>query len=161
MNILSTKPNLKYSLIIVLVLLFFSSLYGQRVEIDTSDYLPYYFDEAIDYNLIIAASKGYNTEIDRLIKKGARVDVETIEGATPLIYAVANNHTDAVRSLLAYGPDVNKSTQNYQTPLIIAAKNQNVDIAEALIRAGADINKTDQYGATPLHYVSYLWRILI
>ncbi len=149
---LLTKQNLKYSLVILLIFLSFSPLYGQRAEIDTTDYLPYYFDEAINFNLIIAASKGYNTEIERLINKGARVDAETTEGATPLIYAVANNHLDAVKSLLSFGPDVNKSTENYQTPLLISSKNQNVEIAEALIRAGADINKTDQYGAAPLHY---------
>lgn len=149
---LSTKPKLKYSLIILLIFLSFSPLYGQKGEIDTTDYLPYYIDEAINFNLIIAASKGYNTETERLIKKGARVDAETIEGATPLIYAVANNHLDAVKALLAYGPDVNKATENFQTPLLISSKNQNVEISEILIRAGADINKTDQYGAAPLHY---------
>jgi ankyrin repeat protein len=149
---LSTNPKLKYSLIILLIFLSFSPLYGQRGEIDTTDYLPYYFDEAINFNLIYAASKGYNTEIERLIKKGAKVDAETIEGATPLIYAVANNHLEAVRSLLAYGPDVNKATENFNTPLLLSTKNQNVEISEALIRAGADINKTDQYGAAPLHY---------
>lgn len=149
---LSTKLILRHFRTILLSLLCSGPLYAQRSGIDTTDYLPYYYDQAAEFNLIIAASKGYSSEIDRLISRGANPEAETIEGATPLIYAVANNHTDAVKSLLAHGVDVNKTTENHLTPLLISVKNQNIEISEALIRAGAEINKTDRYGAAPLHY---------
>jgi ankyrin repeat protein len=139
------------------IVLFFFSFYfasGQNAEIDTTDYLLPYFEQANDYNLLIASSKGYASEIDRLIKKGANVDAETIEGATPIIYAVANNHEETVRALLKYNPKVNKVTSDYQTPLLLAVKNQNVEISEILIRGGAEIDMTDNYGAAPLHYAS-------
>lgn len=153
-NMLSTNAILKQLFLIFLLIFSSSRLSGQANGIDTTDYLLPSFSEALDFNLIIAASKGYSSEIDRLVKKGADVNAETIEGATPLIYAVANNHQEAVTALLKYKPDINKVTGNYQTPLIISTKNQNVEISEILLRGGADINMADNYGASSLHYAS-------
>lgn len=121
---------------------------------DTTDYIPDFYKGALDYNLMIAASKGYTQEINRLIQNGADVFAETEQGATPLIFAVSNNQTDVAKILIDYGSDVNKVTSQHVTPLLIAVKNQNAEIAEALIREGADIDVTDKYDATPLHYAS-------
>jgi len=121
---------------------------------DTTDYIPEFYKGAIDYNLMIAASKGYTLEINRLIQNGADVFAETDQGATPLVFAVSNNQTDVAKILIDYGSDVNKVTTQQVTPLLMAVKNQNAEIAEALIRAGADIDATDKYGATSLHYAS-------
>ena len=38
--------------------------------IDTSEYIPLFYSQSLEYNLMIAASKGYATEIERLIGKG-------------------------------------------------------------------------------------------
>lgn len=123
--------------------------------IDTSEYIPIFFTRsALDYNLMIAASRGYQTEIERLISKGADVNAETIEGATPLIFAVSNNRLPAVKSLLANNAILDKTTRSYETPLLIAIKNRYFDVAEVLIRAGADVNFRDKHGATPIHYAS-------
>lgn len=122
--------------------------------IDTSEYLPSYYSDYLDYNLMIAASKGYDSEIERLLAKGADIDIETSEGATPLIFAVSNNQANSVKVLLAHNPDLNKRTTAWETPLIISTKNDNLEITEALIRAGADIEITDRFGASPLHYSS-------
>lgn len=123
-------------------------------QVDTSDYIPSFYDDALNYNLMIAASKGYPSEIERLIEKGADIEAETPEGATPLVFAVSNDKTDAVRTILAYKPVVDIITNNYETPLLIAVKDGFFDTAELLIRAGADINYRDKYGATPLHYAA-------
>lgn len=120
--------------------------------LDTSEYLPEIYEGALDYNLMIAASKGYSSEINRLIARGADVNAQTIEGATPLIYAVANNKSEAVSTILAYDPVVDKLTASYETPLMIAAKSDFFEIAEKLIRAGANVNTADRFGATSLHY---------
>lgn len=122
--------------------------------IDTSDYIAFFYPEAINYNLMLAASKGYVSEIERLIGKGADVNAQSEQGATPLVFAVTNNRIDAVKTLLTYKPKLNEFTLSYETPLLIAVKNQNEEIAEALIRAGADIDLSDKYDATPLHYAS-------
>jgi ankyrin repeat protein len=122
--------------------------------IDTTDYIPFFYEGALDYNLMIAASEGYSSEIERLIRKGADVNAETIEGASPLIFAVTYNRLEAVNTLLTYNPLLDKLTSNYETPLLIAVKNRNFEITEVLIRAGADIDYTDRYGATPLNHAS-------
>jgi len=137
-----------------------SGIYAQnntisgRQLVDTSDYIPSFYSGALDYNLMIAASKGYISEVDRLIEKGADVNAETDEGATPLIFAVTNNNEGVVYALLSYDPIVDKVTINKETALLIAVKNRNFEITEALIRAGADVNWTDIHDATPLHHAS-------
>lgn len=122
--------------------------------IDTSNYVSYIYQGAIDYNLMIASSKGYLSEINRLISKGADVSAETEQGVTPLIFAALNNQNDAVKLLIAYGADIEKATMKGEMPLIIAVKNNNPGMAEDLIRAGADINTGDKNNATPLHFAA-------
>jgi ankyrin repeat protein len=122
--------------------------------IDTSDYMPSFYETALNYNLMIASSRGYVTEITRLIGLGADVNNETIEGITPLIYAVLYNRIEAVKTILKYNPVLDKMTSSYETPLIIAVKNNSPELCEILIRAGADIDITDRNGATPLHYAA-------
>jgi ankyrin repeat protein len=141
-------------LITGLVILFSFRLTGQGIAIDTSGYLPLFYDNALDYNLMIAASDGYSSEVERLIHKGADIEAETSEGATPLIIAVSANRLDAVKTLLNYNADPNKITSVMESPLLISVKNNNVEISEALIRNGADIDFQDKYGVTPLNYAS-------
>lgn len=119
---------------------------------DTSDYIPYYFENSLQYNLLIAASKGYSSGITGLIAMGADINTATYEGATPLILAVSNNKPEAVKTLLSYSPELEKATTTGETALMIAAKSQYFEITEMLIRAGAEIDFTDKYGATALHY---------
>ncbi len=122
--------------------------------LDTIDYFPPTYNDALNLNLMIAASKGISSEIIRLIKKGADINAETIEGATPLIFAVSNNKPLAVITLLAYKPQIDKVTKNDETALLIAVKNRYIDLAEALIREGAGLNHQDKFGATPLHHAA-------
>jgi ankyrin repeat protein len=156
---LSTRLQDKKILFTIVLILLSVNLFAQRaandtITYDTTDYIPVIFDGALDYNLMIAASKGYTGEINRLILKGADVLAETGQGVTPLIFAVSNNRNEAAKLLLEYGSDPNKKTLLGDMPLFIAVKNQDAEIAEALIRAGADIDSTDKYKATPLHYSS-------
>lgn len=147
-------------ILFILTLLSISGcLYSQIPDIaaayyDTADYIPTTYKDAPDFNLMIAASKGYTMEIDRLIQQGADITAETEQGVTALIFAVSNNKTKIAEMLIDYGSDVNHATSQRETPLLIAVKNQNAEIAEALIRAGADIDVTDRYDATSLHYAS-------
>jgi ankyrin repeat protein len=156
---LSTKLRDFRFIFMLLLILFSGRLYSQEDEtgmilIDTTDYVPAFYTGAIDYNLMIAASKGYIGEVNRLILKGADIFAESDQGVTPLIFAISNNHTEVAKILLEYGSDANKVTLKRETPLLIAVKNANSDITEALLRAGADVDFTDRYDATPLHYAS-------
>lgn len=122
--------------------------------IDTSEYVPMHFYNALDINLMIAASKGYSSEVIRLIKMGADVDAVTDQGVTPLILAVLGFKAQTVSTILSFEPDIDKFTAYNENALLIAVKNNYFEISEILIRAGANINIGDRYNATPLHYAS-------
>jgi|WetSurMetagenome_2_1015567.scaffolds.fasta_scaffold00001_476 ankyrin repeat protein len=149
-----------------------NTLVAQVSSKDTADYLPEYYDNALEYNLMIAASRGLDSEIVRLIHRGAEIEAQTQDGATSLIIAVANLRQGAVNTLLSYNADPNKATNSSETPLIIVLRKlvdlesgeQNIittaheqgclEIAESLIRYGADIDYQDNHGVTALNYAS-------
>lgn len=143
-------------LLIILMLLSSGIVFSQNTEteIDTTDYIPFFYKGALDYDLMIAASHGYTEEVKRLIMKGADISAETDQGATALIFAIANDKTEVAKMLIDYGADPEKVTTNGETPFFIAVKNQNAEVTEALIRAGIDIDYTDKYDATALHYAA-------
>jgi ankyrin repeat protein len=122
--------------------------------VDTSDYIPYFYSQSLEYNLMIAASKGYVYEIERLIAKGAEVNAETYEGATPLILAISNNKLNAVNKILSYNPELNNMTINFESPLLISVKNRSFEITESLLRAGADVDFVDHHGVSSLLHAS-------
>lgn len=148
-------------------------LHAQVTLKDTANYLSENsVENALEYNLMVAASKGLETEVERLILRGAEVDAESIEGATPLIFAISAVKPKVVEILLSYSADPNKLTARKDSPLIIAlmklvgieAKGSNavtaafkegcLQIAESLIRYGADIDYQDGNGVTALNYSS-------
>ena len=124
------------------------------IEVDTSDYVPLWYSWAINYNLMIAASKGLADEVDRLVENGANVNYRTDDRLTPLIIATEYNKIESVKAILKHSPLLDDFTIYSETALIIAAKMNYLDIAEALIRAGAQINLADSKGVAPLHYAS-------
>jgi ankyrin repeat protein len=152
-NMFSTKIRFSFTILLLFFSMGIVKTKAQEIAIiDTSAYLPLIFDGALENNLMVASMYGYESEIERLIRKGADIDRDTYEGATPLIFAVANNRMNAVLKLLQYNPKVDKMTSTYETPLIIAVRNQNSEIAEVLIRNGADIELADNYSVSPLHH---------
>jgi ankyrin repeat protein len=99
------KPQFLRIYIALSLLIFSSRIFSQTLPVildyyDTTSYIPSFYSGALDYNLMIAASKGYSLEIERLIKNGADVNAKSDKGATPLIFAVANNQSRTVNLLL-------------------------------------------------------------
>jgi len=144
-----TMKPIVIGLVVLVLLTQYVQCQENYVVMDTSDY-----EADLNLNLSIAASKGYTIEIKRLIDRGAYINNTDVIGATPVIYAVANNQTLAVKSLLLYSPDLDIRTNTGEGALHIAAKNDYVESAELLIRDSADINIRDEYNCTPLHYAS-------
>jgi ankyrin repeat protein len=107
-----------------------------------------------DYLLLVSASIGDTARIVSLLKDGADIDAQTLEGATPLMLAVQYRQAPAVKLLIEAGADPDISTYFRVTPLIAAIRDQNLEIAEMLIRAGANIDARDINGATALHYAA-------
>jgi len=106
----------------------------------------------LNFALMTAAAEGRINSIRWLIKYGADVNASTMEGVTPLHFAVGNDKTEAVKVLLEYEPRLDVLSNYSESPLHIAIKKNNPEIAEILARAGANVNIRDRYGATPLHY---------
>lgn len=129
-------------------------LNAQVGEIDTSAYLPSFYSGSLEYNLTVAASLGYSIEIEKLIKKGAEIDAENSEGATPLYFAILNRKTEAVKTLISLGANVNQISFRGETPLLLSIFIKDLTIAEVLIRGGAEINYQNKAFVTPLHYAS-------
>ena len=166
-----TVSNIRI-IMVLLALLISCRLSSQITAKDTTGYVPEYYHNALEHNLMIAASKGLHTEVERLILRGADANHESYDGVTPLIYSVANLKTQATRTLLSYNADPNKLSSSGETPLLIilrkyadldqlnytavrsAREKACLEIAELLLNYGADIDYADQYGATVLNYAA-------
>jgi len=166
------EVSFKKTLFTLLILFSGCSIIAQVTSKDTSRYVPEQYDNGLEYNLIIASSKGLDTEVERLILRGAGVDFVSDDGVTPLIYAVSNKRSKAVDVLLSYGADPNNKTWDGTTPLMVILKefvnigdieltsvtasveDECLNIAESLLRYGADIDYQDNYGATALNYAA-------
>jgi hypothetical protein len=76
----------------------------------------------------------------------------SIQSASPLHRAAADNDIEEVKNLIAKGANVNTKDKNYDniTPLFLAVENGNVEMVETLLNAGAKINARDKNKQTPL-----------
>ena len=153
----------RYLTAVILPLIFFSQLStaqenrgaGSRISsADTIEYIPSWYRGALDFNLMIAASKGFPGEIDRLTAIGANINSHNEYGSTPLIIAVDYNHTETVKAILNHSPSLDDFTSDSETALLLAVKKNYTAIAEMLVRAGAQIDLADYKGAASLHYAS-------
>lgn len=147
-------------------------LVSQISSSDTADYLPLFYENALEYNLMIAASKGLDSEVERLILKGAEVDAQTSDGSTALIFAIVNIKPSAVITLLSYNANPNLGLFSSESPLMLTLSRLNeleatgprpditqketdcIGIAESLIRYGADIDYQNNKGVTALNYAA-------
>ncbi len=123
--------------------------------IDTSDYYP----GDVSFNLIVAASNGFDKEVLRLLNKGADINAETTEGVTALMYAVQNGYENVVKILLLNGADPDLKPYKGPPALTLATCNNDAAISELLIRKGADINLQDYDGKTALMHATALGNI--
>ena len=152
---LSSMPVNKQLLKILLIVLCIRGIGQDSIKVDTTVIdTSFYVTGDMDYNLILAADKGYADEVLRLLNKGADINTATWDGITPLMYAIQNLDTNLVKILVLNGADIDKKPDNGITALISAVVADNLDITEYLIRKGAYIDITDNYGNTPLMYAA-------
>ena len=103
--------------------------------------------------LIIAIVNKHPKIADYLISVGADVNLEDIDGKSPLMYACMIADLALVQKLLSSGANVRaRSKKGKTTALLLAAGYSNSDIFNKLIASGADINAKDINGFTVLHY---------
>jgi serine/threonine-protein phosphatase 6 regulatory ankyrin repeat subunit B len=118
-----------------------------------ADINQYIYDAQKVTPLHYAAASRPLAMIDALIKAGANVNLQDINGFTPLIIA-AKMHPESykiVSLLLKAKADVNVSDGAGNTALAAAARsNEDRGVVLALIQAGADVNAKNNMGDTPL-----------
>src|SRR5213082_4235466 len=95
---------------------------------------------AADTGLLDAAEAGDRATALSLLAKGANPNVLSADGATPVMYAAANDDLELVRALIKAGADVKLKNRFGTSALTEAAVVGSAPIINALVKAGADPN---------------------
>jgi ankyrin repeat protein len=85
-----------------------------------------------------------------LLDKQAVVNIQDVEGVTPLYMACQQGHKDVVKMLLDKHADINIQNVNGATPLYIACHQGHKYITKMLLDKQADVNIQNFKGFTPL-----------
>lgn len=99
--------------------------------------------------LMLAALKGQQDLVEKLIKKGADVNKT---GWTPLHYAATSGHLAIISLLLENSAYIDAESPNATTPLMMAAMYGSPEAVKVLIQAGADLNMQNQLGLSALDF---------
>jgi len=88
-----------------------------------------------------------------MLGRGARPDLQTGDGTTPLILAAQIGWRDGAEQLLARGANVNLGNGQGETPLIFAVQRRDLPMVRLLLSQRADPNQTDNItGNSALDY---------
>jgi len=98
--------------------------------------------------LYIACINGDEKTVDVLLRAGAKVNLATSSGGTPLIACVCatENAAAVLVQLLRAGADVNAADEHGFTALMDAAIRDQAELVKILLQHGADPDRVDQNG---------------
>ncbi|MFC5523364.1 ankyrin repeat domain-containing protein [Polaromonas jejuensis] len=99
--------------------------------------------------LMLAALKGHQALVEKLIEKGADVNKT---GWTPLHYAASAGQTDIIALLLDNSAYIDAESPNGTTPLMMAAMYGTPEAVKRLLQEGADPQLKNQQGMTALQF---------
>jgi ankyrin repeat protein len=101
-------------------------------------------------SLLEPSESGDTEQVERLLEKGAEVDVRDQDGATALHGATLRRNLKMVKLLLHYGADVNAGNNAGYTALMVACKEGFPDVVRLLLKHGAKVNIAAKTGHTAL-----------
>lgn len=87
--------------------------------------------------LHIAAEHGHLSIVERLIHRGARLDLQDNIGHTALHRAASRGHTEIVRVLATAGAPIHNVDLQGKTPIHLAAENEHLNSVKALVEVEA------------------------
>ncbi|MFO1445125.1 ankyrin repeat domain-containing protein [Bacillus sp. Bva_UNVM-123] len=102
--------------------------------------------EGLDVQLQQAVEHGEANKIKELLKEGANINGQDIEGRTPVMIATYNNDAEMVKVLIEAGADVNIRDHMKNNPFLYAGAEGYLEILKLTIAAGADPTITNRYG---------------
>lgn len=88
--------------------------------------------------------------LEFLLKAGANPNVESFEGATPIMTAVQSDKMEQLQLLIAQGAEVNKQDNRGFTALHRAAEMGRIEMVKELLKQGADKTLEAEEGHTSL-----------
>jgi uncharacterized protein len=97
-----------------------------------------------------AAAAGNHAAIERLLKSGADVNAQQLDGATALQWAAYRGDAQLTELLLKADAKPSVANHNGVTPLWLAATSGYADVIQALLKGGADANEQLPLGRRPL-----------
>lgn len=109
-----------------------------------------YKDDNGNTALINAADFGNLYMVNKLIDKGADIDLITNKWVTALMLACLNNHIDVVEKLVNSGADVNLQDVDGWTALMYASYNGHSDIVRKLKDVTFNLTNNDDHTAYDL-----------
>lgn len=83
------------------------------------------------------------TWLGYMLGKGARPDIQTNDGTTPLILAAQIGWREGAETLLARGANPNLGDSSGETPLIFAVQRRDIGMVRLLLARRANPNQTD------------------
>ena len=99
--------------------------------------------------LMLAALKGQQALVEKMIKKGADVNKT---GWTPLHYAASAGHVAIISLLLENSAYIDAESPNGTTPLMMAAMYGSQASVKLLLQEGADPQLKNQQGLTAIQF---------
>jgi ankyrin repeat domain-containing protein 50 len=101
--------------------------------------------------LMYAVWNGHITVVRRLLRAGARIDLEDDIGGTALSYAVCSGHNDVLKLLFKKGTEAGSEDHTRMALLLSAAEKNDEDVVKLLLETGKiDLEFKDGNGRTPL-----------
>ena len=91
-----------------------------------------------------------------LLKQGAYLNHEDVNGETPLFKAVLNGHLTVIELLLERGADINHANHDGATPLFLAVLACHLPVVELLLGRGANMKHANKNGAIPLYLAAHV-----
>ncbi|HUU20211.1 MAG TPA: ankyrin repeat domain-containing protein [Sedimentisphaerales bacterium] len=114
-----------------------------------------FFGGCLEKQIHHAAYEGDFKKVKEIIDKDPnQINVQDVQGFTPLHLASSKGHIEIVEFLLNHGADTELEIFNRDTPLMVAARyarHGQYETIKTLLEHGAKVNHKDKHGRAALH----------